>query len=135
MDEIINYIMETPGNTNPNVLRGMLENSSSGSSGSGLVVHADIDETDPENTIYTLDKTGQEILDAYPWVKCVYTGTGFFGETQYFALDLVKYEVSNGLSGTVTYSFIFEANDESFTVFVTNLNDYPTNAEEPGSVM
>lgn len=30
MDEIINYVMDTPGNTNPNVLRGMLENSSGG---------------------------------------------------------------------------------------------------------
>ena len=26
MDEVINYVMETPGNTNPNVLKGMLEN-------------------------------------------------------------------------------------------------------------
>ena len=26
-DEIIDYVMDTPGNTNPNVLRGMLENS------------------------------------------------------------------------------------------------------------
>lgn len=25
MDEVINYVMETPGNTNPNVLRSMLE--------------------------------------------------------------------------------------------------------------
>lgn len=30
MDEIINYVMNTPGNTNPNVLRGMLENSGGG---------------------------------------------------------------------------------------------------------
>lgn len=30
MDEIINYVMNTPGNTNPNVLKGMLENNSSG---------------------------------------------------------------------------------------------------------
>lgn len=28
MDEIINYVMDTPGNTNPNVLRSMLEKSS-----------------------------------------------------------------------------------------------------------
>lgn len=27
MDEVINYVMETPGNTNPNVLKGMLEKS------------------------------------------------------------------------------------------------------------
>jgi len=27
MDEIISYVMETPGNTNPNVLRSMLKNS------------------------------------------------------------------------------------------------------------
>lgn len=29
MNEVINYVMETPGNTNPNVLRGMLQNSGS----------------------------------------------------------------------------------------------------------
>lgn len=28
MNEIINYVMETPGNTNPNILRGILQNSS-----------------------------------------------------------------------------------------------------------
>ena len=31
MDEIIDYVMETPGNTNPNVLRGMLNNRGGGS--------------------------------------------------------------------------------------------------------
>lgn len=30
MDEIINYVMDTPGNTNPNVLKGMLEKNSGG---------------------------------------------------------------------------------------------------------
>ena len=30
MDEIIDYVIETPQNTNPNVLRGMLENLSGG---------------------------------------------------------------------------------------------------------
>ena len=127
MDEVINYVMDTPGNTNPNVLRGMLEKSSNGSSGGGLVVHADIDETG-KDPIYTLDKTGQEILDAYPWVKCVYNRTDLLGVTTYFILDLVQYEVFNGPSET-EYTFTFGTVGQGFSVFTTNLNDYPTNRE------
>lgn len=41
MDDIINYTMENPDNTNPNVLRSMLENYS-GSSSSGYKVEEDI---------------------------------------------------------------------------------------------
>lgn len=134
MDEVINYVMDTPGNTNPNVLRGMLENSSSGSSGGGLVVHAEVDETG-KDPIYTLDKTGQEILDAYPWVKCVYTSTDLLGVTTYVILDLANYTVFNGLSETI-YTFTFETVSQGFTVSTTNLNDYPTNRqpeEDPGT--
>lgn len=81
MDEIIDYVMETPGNTNPNVLRGMLNNSGGNlpaitsddngdvltvvdgkwakaapSGGGGILVATD--------TNGTLDKTWQEIRDA-----------------------------------------------------------------------
>lgn len=53
MEEIINSIMQTPGNINPNVLRGQLQGIAGG--GDVLVVH------DNEGV---LDKTWNEINDA-----------------------------------------------------------------------
>ena len=75
MDEIIDYVMETPGNTNPNVLRGMLNNS--GGSGSGvLIVNGTIDA---ETQMDTLDKTWQEIHDAgYAIIREVLRGNVMF---------------------------------------------------------
>lgn len=49
-EDIFNYVMETPGNTNPNVLRSLLDNFNS----KVLVVH---------NIDSSLDKTWQEIYD------------------------------------------------------------------------
>lgn len=62
-NDIINYVMETPGNSNPAVLGSMLD-SYSGSS-SPLIVHY----SDNDNT--TLDHTWQEIADAMPlaWLE------------------------------------------------------------------
>lgn len=38
MDEIIDYVVETPQNTNPNILRGMLNNLSPGGGSNWLIV-------------------------------------------------------------------------------------------------
>lgn len=39
VDDVFDYVMETPGNTNPNVLRSLLNNlDSGGSSGGGILV-------------------------------------------------------------------------------------------------
>lgn len=58
MDEIINYVMNTPGNTNPNILRGMLDEiSSSRGGGDVLILHED------PNT-HNLDRTAAEIYEA-----------------------------------------------------------------------
>lgn len=54
-NEIFNYVMNSPENTNPAVLRGML-NSIEGGGGGALVVHVDRNGT--------LDKTWREIRDA-----------------------------------------------------------------------
>lgn len=59
MDEVINYVMDTPGNTNPNVLRGMLENSSGDSR---FVVTLTPTAQDFSGV---MDKTPQEITAAY----------------------------------------------------------------------
>lgn len=51
MDDIINYTMENPGNTNPNVLRSMLENYSSGNSSGYTITETVIHEN--ENAVFT----------------------------------------------------------------------------------
>ena len=63
MDEIIDYVMETPGNTNPNVLRGMLNNSGGGSSSDVLVANMTYDEID-DTPHAILDKTFLEIYSS-----------------------------------------------------------------------
>lgn len=58
-EEILDYVSQTPENTNRMVLSDMLDEFSSGSSSGGLVVH----ETESSG-VYTLDKTWKEIYDA-----------------------------------------------------------------------
>ena len=62
MDEIIDYVMETPGNTNPNVLRGMLNNRGGGGSDI-LFVNMTVEETD-DYFHAILDKTFLEIYSS-----------------------------------------------------------------------
>lgn len=66
IDEIINYVSETPENTNNRILRPMLErlgNSSSGSTGGGGVMIARL-ISDNSTDRATLDKTFQEMYNA-----------------------------------------------------------------------
>ena len=58
MEEIINSVMQSPENTNPNVLRGQLQNIGGGSGGS-FVVGGTV-----SGTTVTLDKTAGEIFAA-----------------------------------------------------------------------
>lgn len=76
MDEIINYVMDTPGNTNPNVLRGMLENSSDSNR---FVVTLTPTEDDFSGV---MDKTCAEITAAYEagkdiWLDIDATALGY----------------------------------------------------------
>lgn len=55
VDDVFNYVMETPGNTNPNVLRSLLNNLDSGGSSSGGILVVNVSDG-------ALDKTYSEIL-------------------------------------------------------------------------
>ena len=56
-EDIVNYVMDNPDNTNPAVLRDMLNQLNSGG-GSGLTIPASY-----ENDTFTLNKTFKEIND------------------------------------------------------------------------
>lgn len=65
MDEVINYVMETPGNTNPNVLKGLLENyNEGGGSDSSELMVVKIASADIESE-YTFSHTPTEV---YNWL-------------------------------------------------------------------
>lgn len=55
VDDVFDYVMETPGNTNPNILRSLLNNLDSGSSSGGGVLVVNVADG-------ALDKTYSEIL-------------------------------------------------------------------------
>ncbi len=69
MNEVIDYVMNTPGNTNPNVLRGMLQ-SNEGNSGGIFIVNVVHDETLNKDK---LDKNYAEIEAAFNEGKAVFT--------------------------------------------------------------
>ena len=54
IEDIVNYVQKTPNNTNPNMLRNMLNNMSSSKP---LIVHV--------SDNWTLDKTWREMYDYY----------------------------------------------------------------------
>lgn len=70
MDEIINYVMNTPGNTNPNMLRGMLENNNTGGNNEpfGIEVYYDEDS----DALKWRGTTFTEIGDAVDAGRIVY---------------------------------------------------------------
>ena len=110
--------METPGNTNPNVLRGMLQNSSGG--GNALAVKVEVD-TETGKTI--MDKTWKEIFDAdcvsiYN-VRKVEEGV----EKSFVAVHQIAYY---GTGTDIEYVIACAGIDSNITYFVTDFeNGYP----------
>ena len=100
MDEIINYVMTNPENTNPNILRSMLENYGGG--GGLFVVNVIPDETDESGETYIADKTAKECYDAFMAGMNVYC----YYDMSYFPINDVAF------------------NDDSYTYYVyfSNVN-------------
>ena len=125
MDEVINYVMETPGNTNPNVLRGMLQNNGGG--GNMLAVKVEID-TETENTI--MDKTWKEIFDAdCVSIYIINNGENYMYK-DYAILSKMDYHIDTE-TGNLIYivkciSYSDEGTDPQILLFKTDSEDgYP----------
>ena len=125
MDEIIDYVMETPQNTNPNVLRSMLENLNGGSSESNNFVFT----YDPATRM--TNKTYAEIAEAMKNHKLVlcdiiidntyggtYIVTRVFDDTtnsEYritFAPEIMDYGEDTGLAAVFTYLYFNKDQDD-----------------------
>ena len=120
MDEVINYVMETPGNTNPNVLRGMLQNSSGG--GNALIVKV---EPNTETGKLTMNKTWKEIFDADCVSIYIINDLGRGMEKVFIPVKKVRY--ANAVTDTdIEYVVTCIAPNDSEIYFVTDSEDgYP----------
>lgn len=120
MDEVVNYVMETPGNTNPNVLRGLL-----GKSGGGnvLIVNMNINQ---ETQTATLDKTWREIYDADFAIVQIITNAG---KNFSYIIGVDRSTFSNNYK-LLMVGFTYDSADSSVeaqgVLFLANSeNDYP----------
>ncbi len=94
-EDVINYVMTTPGNPNKAVLSGMLDSVADAGGGSTMIVNVDV--TDPQNP--TIDRAFQEIKDAYNngiEVIAKYPYTGGPGGTTYANARISAIDVTNG---------------------------------------
>ena len=72
MEEIIDYIMHTPENTNPNILREMMKNGGDSGGGSGDLTIEDW-QYDADNDILTAPFTAQEYTEGGDGVPNIFT--------------------------------------------------------------
>lgn len=122
-DKILDYVMNSPANTNPNVLKTMLD---SGGSGGGVLV---IEATGSYEEGYTLDKTYKEISDAFKAGEaCVVHYDDLpYGES-YATIVSVNYYESTYNVNAVFISPDFTCYGDSFST--NSENGYPN---RPGS--
>ena len=66
MDEIINYVMDTPGNTNPNVLKGMLDQLDNGGSSSLYTFKNDNRNLELEIIIKSINEDESQVIQLSP---------------------------------------------------------------------
>ena len=154
VDEVFNYVMETPENTNPNVLRSLLNNLDSGinlpdnpaqdgtynlqntvSSGTGTLSWASggsssgvlVVNVIPEGEgegKVTMDKTWQEIYDAPFSVARVQTGQT--GATLCQIYDIGQQDSEYYVSIIVPIAADGGVNFNSTKFHAESANDYPT---------
>lgn len=103
MEEIIDYIMHTPGNTNPNILREMMKNGGDGS-GDGSFTVIDVSDStkarDYNETVYRLTEAKTaEAIAVENGTHLVFTWPGFGGGEQTACFLVYATRVGSGEEG------------------------------------
>ena len=119
-EEILDYVMDTPDNTNRRVLSDMLDEFSSSNGGGGMLVVT----VSGEPYSRTLDKTYREIAEAVSSGSDVMVHEEYDGGAYYHPMSSF-YKYVDG--DVVTYSIFFSDMDWHF--LYGRPDDYPT--EDP----
>ena len=120
MEDILKYIMETPGNTNYAVLKSMLQNSSSGSGVEPLVIKI--------NSGGVMDQLPETIYNAQEEGKPVIIDVGNSSDKVYFS----GFQIIPG-GGSESQTFVTVLTLESMAIFryySQDLSSYPSNGEK-----
>lgn len=117
IDDVFNYVMNTPDNTNPNVLRSMLNNLEGGGGGGVLVVTVTIVEDPGGGQRLVCDKTTGQIINAIQTGGAVFSfEAGGRSQLASFTLATFDGEIYELYAGTGVPMIIFHA---------SSLDDYP----------
>ena len=120
MEDILKYVMETPGNTNYAVLKSMLQNSSSGSGVEPLIIKI--------NSGGVMDQLPETIYNAQEEGKPVVIDVGSSSDKVYFS----GFQINPG-GGSESQTFITVLTLGSIAVFryhSQDLSSYPADEEE-----
>lgn len=111
-EEILDYVMNTPDNTNRAVLSDMLDEFSSGSGGGNptLVV-----EVTSKNNVWTCEKTWQEIFDAF-LTSAVVLRLPDDGQANFILISNIFY----------SEAIYYIAGGDGFSFSTDNANGYPS---------
>lgn len=131
-DKILDYVMNSPANTNPNVLKTMLESGGSGGGsggGSALIVEATYDST---NDCFTLQSTWQEILDAFKAGTCQVHWKDIIESVGTAENNVIISRVSSGPAPFGGEGTAYTVEFSSFTCRCASPNDYPSSCTGGG---
>lgn len=119
MEDILKYVMNTPGNTNYAVLKSILQNSSSGSGVEPLVIKINSDGV--------MDQLPETIYNAQEEGKPVIIDVGNSSDKVYFSGFLID-QTGGSLNGSLNHTFVTVLTSESIAMFLyvaPDLSSYP----------
>lgn len=99
-NDILDYVTETPGNTNRAVLGSMLDSFAGGGGSDTLVVEMNLETG-------SLDKTWNEINNAFPNVYVSMTNEDEIGKTQIASVSVIEGEYIVDVLGGQDYTTVF----------------------------
>ncbi len=121
INDVFNYVMESPDNTNPNVLRSMLNSLESGGGGASALFITVTQTKEGTSTTETWDKTAGEIMDAMPFAYLRMDDNGIV------AFLPVQYSGGIGYAWSDEDGFVAQCSEgASHYVTAATRNDYPS---------
>ncbi len=125
-EEILNYVDNTPENSNRNVLSGMLDNySGGGGSGGASIITCELSVDEEDRSTLTATKTAGELIaaDYVIFYLCPADGIKVFANFLQGSVDI------NGL-----YSFYLKVGTDDLlvTLYAESADGYPSGAPDSG---
>lgn len=132
-DEIFDYVMHSPENTNPAVLGSMLNGLESEDTGDTYYVNVtQVKQTVDEEDSWSLDKSVSEIFAAYRNGKQVVAKITYYGESYprhwLCCTGLGIVELNEGAINSLSFEWVYTWNDDYRSTLYLNIFETTTTA-------